>query len=989
MVRDGNHRNRALGSHGDRAFGRKGAVAGGAGGWSPNVPLLSDCEMYDPSTGLWTATVELGTPRAQHTATLLPDGRVLAAGGQDVNNDGLSACEIYDETKGVWTAAASLADGRYCHTASLLSGGGVLAAGGQGGNGVLSTCETFDSSGSGAAPGVPTGVTASAGDSQATVSFTAPSSNGGSVITGYTVTSSPGSLWAKGTSSPLTVKGLTNGQAYTFTVTAANENGSGLASAPSNCVTPSASTTIPGAPTNVTATACNGQAIVSFTAPSSDGGSVITGYTVTSSPGSLTAKGTSSPITVKGLTNGQAYTFTVTAANKYGSSPASGASNPATPATAPCAPGNVTAVAGNGQATVSFTAPQNNGSPITGYTVLSHPGNISAAGTGTSITVQGLSNGTSYSFTVSATNGVGPGPASKASNSVKPSGPAAQGSLTVTIVGPISSGAQWRADSGAWHGSGATVNLPVGTHKVTFSPVTGWVAPGAQSVTVANGGKYPIVGTYVQPLTFKLPGSLGSVQQCEQFYAPVGPPTGGAGPPYTYSLGSGGFPPLNIFVKTDLSPNTTGTVYGLAVSPPKTYNFQVCVADVASTVKCSSTSITVLAPVKPGTPSSPSPANGAQGVSPSGVSLSWTEAGNTDSYDVYFGSTSKPSLAATLDAPPYKPGVLKAKTTYYWQVVSKHSMCNGLNPTVTKGPVWSFTTSNLTFDLPASLGAVPECGQFNHQVATPSFGTAPYTFSAGTGTVPTGLTIEANGQIDGTVEETPATYPFNVCATDATQVTICEPTSIQVTAAASPGTVSGPTPANGATGVSTGAGLSWSSASNADEYEVYFGTSLPGAPVARVSTPAYSPGALNANTTYHWKIRAVHKMCGLLPDPYTDGPEWSFTTTANPLSITISSATCTQACYLSGPWDTLTVTGTACGDVNASIETGLETHSCPSWDQYCQRESTQPACTGFTASGSNDLAGQTRQGSITLWSGDGSSSIDAPWTAVCPPNTCH
>ncbi|HUV41080.1 MAG TPA: multicopper oxidase domain-containing protein [Sedimentisphaerales bacterium] len=89
------------------------------------------------------------------------------------------------------------------------------------------------------APGAPTDVTAVAGDAQATVSFTAPVSDGGSAITLYTVTSNPEGITASGPESPITVTGLTNGTAYTFTVTATNAIGTGPASAPSNSVTPS------------------------------------------------------------------------------------------------------------------------------------------------------------------------------------------------------------------------------------------------------------------------------------------------------------------------------------------------------------------------------------------------------------------------------------------------------------------------------------------------------------------------------------------------------------------------------------------------------------------------------------------------------------------------------------------------------------------------------------------------------------------------------
>lgn len=142
-----------------------------------------------------------------------------------------------------------------------------------------------------------------------------------------------GTFTATGASSPLTVTGLTNGNAYSCSVVATNSAGSSAASAAVNA-TPGAVTTFatPGVPT-ITRTDYGDGEIYLYVTVSDDGGSAVTGYTASCTDGSATFTGTStdSPITISGLTNETAYTCTATATNAMGTSAASSATASITP----------------------------------------------------------------------------------------------------------------------------------------------------------------------------------------------------------------------------------------------------------------------------------------------------------------------------------------------------------------------------------------------------------------------------------------------------------------------------------------------------------------------------------------------------------------------------------------------------------------------------------------------------------------------------------
>ncbi len=269
------------------------------------------------------------------------------------------------------------------------------------------------------APSAPTIGTAIAGIGAAKVAFT-PGAQGSGVLLNYTA--SCGGIGAAGASSPISVTGLTNGVGYTCQVKTTSSVGDSAWSALSNSVTPVSQPALPSAPAIGGAVAANGAAIVAFT-PGAPGTGTLVRYTANC--GGRTVNGTRSPITVAGLANGTPYTCRVKTTSSVGAGPWSAWSNPVTPVPQPAlpsAPSIGIASAGNGTATVAFTPGALGAGTLVSYSA--NCGGTIATGSGSPITVTGLTNGSAYSCQVKTNSSVGAGPWSGLSNTVTPMAPA-------------------------------------------------------------------------------------------------------------------------------------------------------------------------------------------------------------------------------------------------------------------------------------------------------------------------------------------------------------------------------------------------------------------------------------------------------------------------------------------------------------------------------------------------------------------------------------
>ena len=315
----------------------------------------------------------------------------------------------------------------------------------------------------------PTNFTATRGDGRVQLNWTRPTN---SFITLYEYSTDGGTTWVQfgdTNTTNTTVTGLTNGTEYTFVLRARRGNLSIGTTSASVTVTPNVA-----APTGLTATAGDGQVTLSWTAPS---GFSITSYEYQRDSEAWASAGTASPYTVTGLTNGTQYTFKVRAVGSGGGGTAS-SSVTATPNIA--APTGLRATAGDREVTLSWTAPSTT-STITNYEYLQNSGTWTSTGsTDTTYTVTGLTNRTSYTFSVRTVSGTVKGTESS--------------SVTATPGIPAPTGLRATAGDGQVTLSWTAPSVSTIT-DYEYSTGNGWISTGSTDTTyivsgLTNGTSY-------------------------------------------------------------------------------------------------------------------------------------------------------------------------------------------------------------------------------------------------------------------------------------------------------------------------------------------------------------------------------------------------------------------------------------------------------------------------------------------------------------------
>ena len=430
---------------------------------------------------------------------------------------------------------------------------------------------------------VPRSVTATASASgSVSVSWTSPTdaviATDYSYTVRYRVSGSTGSYSVVQTGNGVTsaiINGLDGGTTYEIKVTATpqvgysrgsegcsrNDTVSCTASTLSD--SPGASITaqeIPEAPSITSATASSGQIEVVFAAGNLNG-STLSQYTATC--GSVTGTGSSTPITVTGLSNGIAYTCTVKAGSNQGDSAASASSSAATPSAVPDTLSTPSASAGDAQATITWTpltatagsavdadVADDGGTAVTGYTVSivnsatgTEVTTLSALSTDNSGTVTGLTNGTAYKAKIRAANANGNGEYSSLTSAFTPDAGGGDSDPLVSIVtqpAAVSSGSAFTSAPKVLLGAaGLTVTATISSGSGTLSNAS--AVSGSDSTATFSSLTVSILGsTATLRLTFTATGYQSATSSSFVVTRSSGSSGGGSGGGGSGGGGSGG-----------------------------------------------------------------------------------------------------------------------------------------------------------------------------------------------------------------------------------------------------------------------------------------------------------------------------------------------------------------------------------------------------------------------------------------------------------------
>ena len=704
-------------------------------------------------------------------------------------------------------------------------------------------------------PAVPAGVSATAGNSQVTLTWFA--STGATSYSVYQGTAANGEsatpVKTGVTGTTTTITGLSNNTQYYFKVTAVDSGGQSAQSSETSAVT------APSAPTGLTATGGLGQITLNWSAVA--GAAKYNVYQSTSAGGegaSPVINGvTSTNVSVAALSDGTQYYFTVKAVNSSGA--IGGASNEANAWTIPQVPTGANATGGNGQITLTWFA----STGATSYNV--YQGSSAGAEgatpvktgvTGTSTTVTGLSNNTQYFFKLSAVNSTGESNESGEVSAATASG--APTNLTATSGNSQSGSSQivlsWTAAAGAtsynvYQGTsagGEGTSAIMGGISGTSATISGGLLPATRYyfiVKAITGGNLSVASNEANAITAPdittgvvATGSSGQVglswsattgATSYNVYQGTSPGGEGSTPAMTGVTG------------------TSANVIGLSSNTH--YYFQIAAVNTGGAGRLSNEVNALTAPAAP------------TGVTATGgasqVNLSWTASAGATGYNIYQGTSAGGEgtnpVMSNISGTSYSVTGLLSNTQYFFKVVA----VGGILQSASSAEV-SSTTAPV---IPAGLAATGGIGQVALSWSPPP-GVSSYNIYQGTSPNGEGSTPAQTGVTGSSTTVTGlgsnATYYFKISALNASGAQSSQSNEANATTA--------PAAPTGVTAATSGSGtqitISWTASAGATSYNIYRGATAGGegsSPfMSNVSGTSYTVTGLLNNSQYFFKVSA-------------------------------------------------------------------------------------------------------------------------------------